>query len=372
MSKEIMSFKKIGVAVDQLIRAEDYKLFFKNGNFLIDTMSGLWCVPLGYSNKEIKLSMFEQCENLPYGTNFLGYQNQITEQYAELLCKLTNMHKVYFTNSGSSAVETAIKLTLKKKGIVSKYSYHGSTILSACASDQNINSSWNVNSPIDVLKFDNPDNLEKLLKENNDAFVMIEPVIAAGGVYPHVDQVFKILKYYQKNNLVIFDETVTGFGKLGRMFAFEKFNFKPDIIVLGKAITNGYFPLGACLATEKVLENIKFFNHGFTFSGHPIGTAVALKTLQILMRSQDLFLNHDRFYKDDNISRQIGCMGAIDFVSPKKSLSFLRKMRQRGYILEYGSENINTIVYCLPYIFSNEDYKNFLKNISECKKELVI
>ena len=72
-----------------------------------------------------------------------------------------------------------------------------------------------------------------------------------------------------------------------------------------------------------------------------------------------------KFYKEKNITRQIGCMGAIDFDSSKKSLSFLKNMLNEGYILEYGSENINTIVYCLPYIMSSEDYSKFLKTINE-------
>ena len=83
---------------------------------------------------------------------------------------------------------------------------------------------------------------------------------------------WQVLKEYQANDgIVIFDETVTGFGKLGTMFAFEKFNFNPDIIVLGKGITNGYFPMGACLINERIEKTLKMFNHGFTYSGHPSG-----------------------------------------------------------------------------------------------------
>ena len=363
--KEILSFKKLNSKVEQVVRAESYQLYLKNGKVLNDTMSGLWCVPLGYSNKDIKDEMIKQLNLLPYGTNFLGRQNEITEVYAEEICKAANMDRVYFTNSGSTAVETAIKITKRKKAIVSKRSYHGSTILSACVSDQKINESWNLNSPIDVLKFNDAEDLENILKKNTDAFVLLEPVVAAGGVYEHSKEVFDVCKKYQQKNVpIIFDETVTGFGKLGTLFAFQKYDISPDLIVLGKSITNGYFPMGACLTKNHMLDNINFFNHGFTYSGHPIGCAVALKVLQLLKNNNNFF-NHNKFYKEKNITRQIGCMGAIDFDSSKKSLTFLKNMLNEGYILEYGSQNINTIVYCLPYIMVSEDYSKFLKTINE-------
>jgi acetylornithine/N-succinyldiaminopimelate aminotransferase len=315
--------------------------------------------------------MINQLNKLPYGTNFLGRQNEITETYAEQICKVTNMDRVYFTNSGSTAVETAIKITNRKKAIVSKRSYHGSTILSACASDQKINESWNLNNPIDVLKFSNAEDLENILKKNNDAFVLLEPVIAAGGVYEQPKEVFEVCKKYQQKKVpLLLDETVTGFGKLGTLFAFEKYNLEPDVLILGKSITNGYFPMGACLTKNHMLDNIKFFNHGFTYSGHPIGCAVALKVLQLLLSNKSLF-NHNKFFKSKDITRQIGCMGAIDFNSSKRSLKFLKDMLTDGYILEYGSENINTIVYCLPYIMEKNDYNNFLNalhtNINDIK-----
>jgi adenosylmethionine-8-amino-7-oxononanoate aminotransferase len=362
--KEILSFKKLNLKAEQVVKAKSYQLYLKNGQILNDTMSGLWCVPLGYSNKDIKNEMINQLNTLPYGTNFLGRQNEITETYAEQICKVTNMDRVYFTNSGSTAVETAIKITKRKKAIVSKRSYHGSTILSACASDQKINDSWNLNNPIDVLKFNNAEDLEDILRKNTDAFVLLEPVIAAGGVYEQPKEVFEVCKKYQQKNVpLLLDETVTGFGKIGTLFAFEKYNLEPDVLILGKSITNGYFPMGACLTKNHMLDNIKFFNHGFTYSGHPIGCAVALKVLQIL--SNTSLFNHKKFLKNKNITRQVGCMGAIDFESSKKSLKFLKDMLNEGYILEYGSENLNTIVYCLPYIMNETEYNNFLNTVEK-------
>ena len=362
--KEILSFRKLNASVDKIVSADDYRLHLDTGETLIDTMSGLWCTPLGYSNEPIKQAMVEQLNILPYGNNFTGNQNEVTERYAEKLCEITNMDRVYFASSGSAAVETAIKLSSRSSGICAKHSYHGSTILCSSVSDQSINEAWGIDDNILIDKFSNVDEFldwkERVSIE--DSFCIIEPVIGAGGVYEWPSNVFTVLEEYQREGgLVIFDEVITGFGKLGTMFAFQKYDFKPDILVLGKAMTNGYFPMSACLVKEHVLKDIKFFNHGFTFSGHPVGCAAALATLEeldkIISTVFDLKLNNVKAH------RQVGCMGAIDFGTVKNSLKFIKSMRERGYIMEDGSENSTTTVYCLPYIMSKKDYILFVNTM---------
>jgi putrescine---pyruvate transaminase len=351
MQKEILSFSKIHSGAEQVITAKYDELLMSDGKVYKDTMSGLWNVPLGYSNENIKQSMINQLVKLPYTSNFSGYHSETTEKYANEICKRTNMSRVYFTNSGSAAVETAIKLSGKQVAVCGKHSYHGSTILSANASDQDINKFWNIQNPMSVHKFDGADQLASICKGLFDlSFVIIEPVIGAGGVYEWQPEVWNILKeYQQKGGVVILDETVTGFGKLGTMFAFEKYNIEPDMIILGKGITNGYFPMGACLINERIEKTVKMFNHGFTYSGHPIGCAVALETLKEIDK---LDLEHKQI---NGITRQYGCMGAIDFETPRQSLTFIKKMRELGYILEDGSENVSTAVFCLPYIFKDHN-----------------
>ncbi len=351
MQKEILSFSKMHVEGDQVITATHDELLMKDGRVLKDTMSGLWNVTLGYSNNNIKQSMINQLVKLPYASNFSGYHSQTTEQYANEICKRTNMSRVYFTNSGSAAVETAIKLTGKEIAVCGKHSYHGSTILSANASDQDINKFWGIQNPMSVHKFEDVEDLISICKGLYDmSFVIIEPVVGAGGVYEWQPEIWKVLEeYQQKGGIVILDETVTGFGKLGTMFAFEKINFKPDMIILGKGITNGYFPMGACLISERIEKSVKMFNHGFTYSGHPVGCAAALETLKEIDK---LDLQHKQI---KGVTRQYGNMGAIDFETPKQSLTFIKKMREAGYILEDGSENVSTAVFCLPFIFKDHD-----------------
>ena len=360
MQKEILSFSKMNVEGDQVITATHDELLMKDGRVLKDTMSGLWNVTLGYSNNNIKQSMMNQLVKLPYASNFSGYHSQTTEQYANEICKRTNMSRVYFTNSGSAAVETAIKLTGKEIAVCGKHSYHGSTILSANASDQDINKFWGIQNPMSVHKFEDVEDLISICKGLYDmSFVIIEPVVGAGGVYEWQPEIWKVLEeYQQKGGIVILDETVTGFGKLGTMFAFEKINFKPDMIILGKGITNGYFPMGACLISERIEKSVKMFNHGFTYSGHPVGCAAALETLTEIDK---LDLQHKQI---KGVTRQYGNMGAIDFETPKQSLTFIKKMREAGYILEDGSENVSTAVFCLPFIFKDQDL--FEEAIKEC------
>ena len=351
MQKEILSFSKMHVEGDQVITATHDELLMKDGRVLKDTMSGLWNVTLGYSNNNIKQSMMNQLVKLPYASNFSGYHSQTTEQYANEICKRTNMSRVYFTNSGSAAVETAIKLTGKEIAVCGKHSYHGSTILSANASDQDINKFWGIQNPMSVHKFEDVEDLISICKGLYDmSFVIIEPVVGAGGVYECQPEIWKVLEeYQQKGGIVILDETVTGFGKLGTMFAFEKINFKPDMIILGKGITNGYFPMGACLISERIEKSVKMFNHGFTYSGHPVGCAAALETLKEIDK---LDLQHKQI---KGVTRQYGNMGAIDFETPKQSLTFIKRMKEAGYILEDGSENVSTAVFCLPFIFKDHD-----------------
>ena len=351
MQKEILSFSKMHVEGDQVITATHDELLMKDGKVLKDTMSGLWNVTLGYSNNNIKQSMMNQLVKLPYASNFSGYHSLTTEKYAEEICKRTNMNRVYFTNSGSAAVETAIKLSGKEIAVCGKHSYHGSTILSANASDQDINKFWGIQNPMSVHKFEDVEDLISICKGLYDmSFVIIEPVVGAGGVYDWPSEIWKVLEeYQQKGGIVILDETVTGFGKLGTMFAFEKINFKPDMIILGKGITNGYFPMGACLISERIEKSVRMFNHGFTYSGHPMGCAAALETLKEIDK---LDLEHKQI---KGVTRQFGNMGAIDFETPKQSLTFIKRMREAGYILEDGSENVSTAVFCLPFIFKDHD-----------------
>lgn len=339
---ELGSFVKPSIKPQQIVKAHDYTIYL-DGKPYIDTMSGLWCTPLGYSVQSIKDRIYSQLNDLPFYNNYFESQCKITEEYAERLCGITQMDRVYFSLSGSAAVETAIKLAHHKrptgKCCVFKRSYHGASVLSGYTSDYDLHSFHKLKSPIEVHYY------EPKIDLTDMSFVLIEPVICAGGVHYHDSSIWQVLEEYQlKGGIVIFDETVTGFGKTGSLFAKQWTNIDPDIMILGKAITNGYMPYAATIMKKEMLPN-KTFEHGYTCSGHPVASAAAMATLDELEKIE---------FRDDY-------MGAFQFNSIRAALKFKKNMKEKGYILELSSSDPTRVVYCLPYIMSDKDRVRFLE-----------
>lgn len=348
---EIGSFVKPSIKSEIVYSAKDYIIKTDKGSFY-DTMSGLWCTPLGYSDSGLKNTITNQLHILPYYNNYFETQCDITERYAKNLCNATKMDRVYFSLSGAGAVETAIKVAHNNrptgKCCVFKKSYHGATILSGYTSDYNLENYHKLKSPIEVHYYEDEMDLNEM------SFVLLEPVICAGGIHKHDNKVWENLSKYQKNGgIIILDEIVTGFGKTGKLFAKEWTPINPDIVLLGKAITNGYIPFAATLINENILST-KSFEHGFTCSGHPLGAAAGEYVLQKLLKYD---FNFEEYELDNHT--QVGCMGAFQFNSIKESTKYKKEMKKLGWILEYSSSDLTRIVYCLPYILPNELKEKF-------------
>ena len=341
--KELGSFVKPTISAEQIISADGYRIHTAEKTY-IDTMSGLWCTPLGYSVESIKNAINKQLNVLPYYNNYFQTQCDITEQYADRLCSITDMDRVYFSLSASAAVETAVKLAHHKrptgKCCVFRRSYHGSSVLSGYTSDYDLHSFHKMKSPIEVHYYEPGMDMTEM------SFVLIEPVICAGGVHKHDKSVWlDLLGYQMEGGTVIFDETVTGFGKTGTMFAKEWTQIEPDIMILGKAITNGYIPFAATLMKSRLVPN-KTFEHGYTCSGHPVAAAAAMATLNEL----------NEYEFRDNY------MGAFQFDTIRKALKFKKSMKKSGYITELSSSDATRVVYCLPYIITEEDREKFFED----------
>ena len=211
--------------------------------------------------------------------------------------------------------------------------------MSGYTSDYDLHSFHKLKAPIEVHYYEPDIDLADM------SFVLIEPIICAGGIHRHKDSIWQDLLEYQLNGgIVIFDETVTGFGKTGTMFAKQWTLLQPDIMILGKAITNGYMPYAATLMKKEILTN-KTFEHGYTCSGHPVASAAAMAMLDEL----------ENFEFKDNY------MGAFQFESIKAALKFKRNMKTSGYITEFSSSDPCRVVYCLPYIISEKDKKVFFE-----------
>ena len=322
----LATFRETGPLV--LERGKGVWVFDSDGRGYIEGMAGLWCTSLGYGNEELVEVAREQMLKLPFTHLFGGKSHDPAIELAEKLKEWAPMpvSKVFFGASGSDANDTQIKLMWyynnaigrpKKKKIIARLKgYHGVTIASASLTGLP-NNHIDFDLPIPNIlhtscphhyRFANPgeteeefatrlaDELEEMiLREGPDtvAAFIAEPVGGAGGVtVPPATYYQKIQAVLDRHDvLLIADEVICGFGRLGTMFGSSAMGMRPDTMSLAKAITSAYFPLSAVLIPEKIYEamldesrKIGTFGHGFTYSGHPVGSAIAVKTLEIYER----------------------------------------------------------------------------------------
>lgn len=302
-------------------RAEHVYIYDSEGNKILDGMSGLWCCNLGYSQNSIAEAVYAQLQELPYYNNFFNCSNQPSLEMAKALVDVTpaQFNHVFFTNSGSEANDTNIRLVHRyydllgkpeKKHIISrKNAYHGSTIAGASLSGMDymhkqfvgLNYIHYIGEPnwfVDGGDMDKDEfglkvarELEAMIQEVGEdkiAAFIAEPVQGAGGVIIPPDSYWpEIQRICDAHDiLLIADEVICGFGRTGEWFASETFGIKPDLMTIAKAVTNGYMPLGGVMVGDRVadvlLEKGGDFNHGLTYSGHPASCAAGLATLKIL------------------------------------------------------------------------------------------
>jgi 4-aminobutyrate--pyruvate transaminase len=306
-------------------RGEGIYVYDDSGKRYIEGLAGLWCASLGFSEHRLVEAARRQLETLPFYHNFAHKAVEPAVELAALLIERAPvpMSKVFFTNSGSEANDTQVKLVWyynnilgrpnKKKIIARRGAYHGVTVAAASLTALPVfHRAWDL--PIaNILHTDCPHfyhygqpgeteeqfaarlaaNLEKLiLDEGPDtvAAFIAEPFLGAGGVIPpphgYFERIQPILKRY--DILFIVDEVISGFYRTGNMFGTETYRLEPDLITLAKALSAAYQPIAAVMMNEKVYQAIVegsrrhgLFGNGFTYSGHPVPAAVALETQKI-------------------------------------------------------------------------------------------
>jgi 4-aminobutyrate---pyruvate transaminase len=296
------------------------------GKRYIEAMAGLWSVGVGFSEPRLVAAAAEQMAKLPFYHNFSHKAHSPLIDLSEKLVTMAPvpMSKAFFTNSGSEANDTAMKMVWyrsnalgqpqRKKLISRKRGYHGVTIASASLTGLP-NNQISFDLPIaNVLHTESPhhwrdalpgeteeqfstrlaDELEKLiLAEGPETVAALwgEPVMGAGGVVvPPAGYWEKIQAVLTKYDiLLVADEVICGFGRTGKMFGSETFEMRPDIIVMSKQISSSYLPISALMINDKVFEpladesnRIGTFGHGFTGGGHPVAAAVALENIKII------------------------------------------------------------------------------------------
>jgi len=406
-------------------RADGVKLYDDKGNFYYDTISSWWCNVHGHNHPKIKAAINEQLNSLEH-VLFAGFTHKPAIQLAEKLVSITpeQLTKVFFSDNGSTAIETALKLSLqywmnsekkrRTKFISLDMAYHGDTVgamsvggttvfnqafLPLLFESFKVPSPYCYRCPIDKRRnccnVECIELLEKTLKEHKGeiAGVILEPLLmGAGGmiVYPteYLTKAAKLTKKYGVHLIV--DEVATGFGKTGKMFACEHADVQPDFMCLSKAITSGTLPFAATLTTEEIYnafyddyEKLKTFYHGHTYSANPLGCAAALASLEIfeeektlerikpIIRQFNTGLENFRPLSFVGDVRYIGMVGAIELVRDKKTKKAFEIAERIGqWVFREGLKaNLilrplgNVIYLCPPLSITKADLDEILKRM---------
>ena len=324
----LAAFREVGPVVIE--RGEGVFVYDSNGKGYIEGMAGLWCTALGYGNDELVDAAASQMRKLPFAHLFSGKSHDPAIELAERLKEIAPVpiSKVFFCSSGSEANDTQIKLVWymnnalgrpNKKKIISRLKgYHGVTIGSASLTGlPNNHADFDLPLPR-ILHTQCPyryrlgaegetaeEFASRLATELEDLIVredpetiaafIAEPVMGAGGVIvPPLTYFEKIAALCRKYDVyMIADEVICAFGRLGTQFGSEAVSFRPHALSIAKALSSGYVPIAAVLIPEVMHEallsesrKIGTFGHGFTYSGHPVAAAVAVKTLEIMTRDR--------------------------------------------------------------------------------------
>lgn len=304
-----------------MVRGDGIYLWDSHGKKILDGMSGLWCVNVGYGRTSISEAVYRQMETLPFYNSFFNTTNIPAVQLAAKLVQLApaQFQHVFFTGSGSEANDTNLRMVRRywdllgqpqRHTIISRHNaYHGSTVAGAALGGMDGMHAQGGMIP-GIVHIGQPNYLEsgrgltldefgikaaswledKILELGADTVAAFigEPVQGAGGVIIPPDTYWpEIQRICDKYGiLLIADEVICGFGRLGKWFASELFGIKPDLITFAKGVTSGYVPLGGVLVGDRVADVLikqgGEFTHGFTYSGHPVACAAALENLRII------------------------------------------------------------------------------------------
>jgi putrescine aminotransferase len=355
-----------------ITRGEGVYIYDAAGRKILDGMSGLWCVSLGYGREELIEAAYRQLKTLPYYNSFFQCTHPPAIELATLLSEVAppSFGRVFYTNSGSEANDTIIRMVRRfwdiqgkpqRKTIISRRNaYHGSTIggmslggmpVQQAQGDLPIPGIVHIEQPYwfelgaglhpDEFGLKIAGELERKIRElgaERVAAFIGEPVQGAGGVIIPPDTYWPEIQRIcdEHGILLVADEVITGFGRLGEWFGSQYYGIEPDLIIFAKAVNSGYLPLGGVLVGDRVadalVEGGGEFHHGFTHSGNPVSCAVAVAALQVMRREgivervreeiAPYFAQCWQSLADHPIvgeARSVGLVGAIELVADKAS-----------------------------------------------------
>ena len=408
-------------------RGEGALLWDVSGKEYIDGLSSLWNVAVGHGRKELADVAQRQMAELAFANSYTGYANVPSIELAERLIDLVyeNMQAVFFCNSGSEAVEGALKIARfywhlqgkpEKTTIISrKEAYHGgtygATTVTGMAPFHNgfgplVGGVVHAEtcypyrcghcSGVEDCSNACADDIAAVIEREgaeNVAAVIAEPVHGAGGVIPPTPDYWPRLRQICDENdvLLIADEVITGFGRTGRWFALEHWDVQPDIMCVAKAITSAYVPLAGFIVSGRIHQTLQDspptekFMHGYTNAGHPTACAVALCNIQIIEeeglveRAQKmgdrLRAGLDQVTEHPNVGdvRSLGLIAAVELTADKATRApfaasdavgprVLKEMRERGVITRVKGDSI---VLAPPLVTMPEQIDRIVKVVGE-------
>jgi len=414
-------------------RGQGVRVWDDQGKEYIEGLAGLWSVAVGFGEERLVKAAAEQMAKLPFYHSFSHKSHPSATKLAERLVKLApGMSKAHFTSSGAEANDLVIKMVWyynnalgrpqKKKFIARQKGYHGVTLGAGSLTGMpNFHREFDLPLPFvrhltcpNLWRFGLPGESEEAfatrLAEELEAMILAEgadtvaafigePVMGAGGVMPpphtYWEKMQAVCRKYDV--LVVADEVITGFGRTGNWFGCQTYNFEPDFMVVSKALTSSYFPLTAVLFTDKIYQTladnsakIGVFAHGFTASGHPVGTAIALENLDII-EEKDLvgavrrlapqfqerlrgFLWHPLVGE----ARGVGLIGALEMVADKATKApfdppgscgakLIELCHEEGLIIRAIGD---VMAFCPPLIISPADIDEMFDRFGRALKRL--
>jgi acetylornithine/N-succinyldiaminopimelate aminotransferase len=368
-----------------LVKGKGSKVWDDERNEYIDAFSGIAVNSLGHSHPRIVKTIQKQAEKLVHVSNF--FYNEPQSDLAEKLVKLSGLDRAFFCNSGAEAIECTVKLARKyafnkgKTGVMISMdnSFHGRTLGAIAMGKDKYQSGFHpMPSGFKRIPLNDIKALEASVNEESIG-IILEPVQGEGGIIEVSQQYMeKARQLCDKFDIpLILDEIQCGIARTGKMFAYEHYGIKPDVVALAKALGSG-FPIGAVVAKEKFASAFEHGNHGTTFGGNPLACAVALETLAVIedenvcemarvrgnylmTRMSDLSTNWSAI-KD---VRGKGLMIGVELSFPGAPV--VQEMMKRGVLANCASGNVMRLV--PPLIISKEEIDIIVDVLVESVKE---
>lgn len=385
-SNLIHTYNRYQIVLD---KGDGVRLYDTDGKEYLDFGSGIAVFALGYNNKEYNDALKAQIDKLIHTSNY--FYNEPAAKAAKALTSASGMDRVFFTNSGTEAVEGAIKLAKKyaylKDGstdheiIAMEHSFHGRSMGAlAVTGNKHYQEAFGPMIPgIRFAQFNNLDSVKELVNDKTCA-IIFETIQGEGGVYPakkeFIEGVRKLCD--EKGILLILDEIQCGMGRSGSMFAYQQYGVKPDIVTSAKALGCGV-PIGAFMATEQVAKALVPGDHGTTYGGNPLACAAAVEVFRLFdkLNVTDNVKNVGKYletqlkslvekYDIVKAQRGIGLIQGIELtVNPKDVIA---KCLDNGLIL--FSAGTNVIRFVPPLVITRDDVDQMMVRLKKALDEV--